>query len=188
MSCTRVSTLAVCAGLLLVLSASAGPADRRTGLVSRGEVPRWAQLLGVQVGVSTLDDLERRMGPGFALTGAHPQGARLWRVRGSSWLAHWDSDGSADSVSLCRQPALLTYGQAIPTGKLSKSSLGPWRELRYGMAKASVARALRRASMPAWTDNRSKWVWSKHGRKVRWSAECEFSDGKLVGVSIDGER
>ena len=178
----------LCAALLLGGSARAVSSGERSGLVRPGEVPRWARVLGIRVGVSTRNDIERRMGRGFALTGAHPQGARLWRLRGTSWLAHWDSDGSGDSVSIVRTPALLAYGRSIPTGRLGRSSLGPWRGLRYGMSKAAAARVLRRASMPAWTDQGAKWVWRKRAAKVTWSAECEFGRGKLTGVSISGER
>jgi hypothetical protein len=38
-----------------------------------------------------MEELERQLGEGEVVTGGHPNGARLWRVKGTSWEIYVDA-------------------------------------------------------------------------------------------------
>src|SRR5437879_2319714 len=73
------ASLALLAQLLAAAAVCAAPRGRQG-------VPPCGRLAGVRVGWDTVYDLERRLGPGLAVTGAHPQGARVWHDRSSGWF------------------------------------------------------------------------------------------------------
>src|ERR1051326_2196822 len=45
------------------------------------EVPAFARVLGLRVGMDTLDRLERRLGKGRTVTGGHSNSGRSWKFR-----------------------------------------------------------------------------------------------------------
>ncbi|HET6382371.1 MAG TPA: hypothetical protein VFJ58_03185 [Armatimonadota bacterium] len=72
--------------LVLTYSLAAMPAGASRGV--RRSVPAFANLVGVTVGVDTIDSAEKTIGFGKPYSGAHPQGARVWRFRGSGWVLY----------------------------------------------------------------------------------------------------
>jgi len=53
-------------------------------------IPATARVGNVQVGVTTMEELERLFGKGRAFTGGHPRGGREWRSDQTGWYIYAD--------------------------------------------------------------------------------------------------
>jgi hypothetical protein len=53
-------------------------------------IPATARVGNIQVGVTTMEELERLFGKGRAFTGGHPRGGREWRSKQTGWYIYAD--------------------------------------------------------------------------------------------------
>jgi hypothetical protein len=74
--------------VILRLSAAANATENKGPKTS---IPKIASVAGIKVGYSSMEELERQLGEGKVATGGHPNGARLWRVKGTSWGIYVDA-------------------------------------------------------------------------------------------------
>lgn len=77
--------------LLLLLLALANPASAAEAQVPKTSIPSIANIAGVKIGYSSMEELEKRLGKGKVMVGGHPNGARLWRVKGTLWVVYADA-------------------------------------------------------------------------------------------------
>jgi hypothetical protein len=73
--------------LVLLLTAAVTPSEGEDKGPST-VIPESANIAGIKVGYSSMDELEGQLGKGKVTTGGHSNGARLWRVKGTSWVIY----------------------------------------------------------------------------------------------------
>jgi len=81
-----------CVGtLLLLLMAVVPPSEAAENTEPKTSIPKIANIAGIKVGYSSMQELEKNLGKGKVTIGGHPNGARLWRVKGTSWVIFADA-------------------------------------------------------------------------------------------------
>ena len=85
--CGAAIVCGVLAGLLPCCGEDNPKADR---ISSPTVIPATARVGNVQVGVTTMEELERLFGKGRAFTGGHPRGGREWRSKQTGWYIYAD--------------------------------------------------------------------------------------------------
>lgn len=114
-------------------------------------IPSVARIAGIRVGIDTISDLEDRLGPGAILTGGHPQGARLWKVRNGQCCLYADGfelrERSSDSYVIDRIRITRKHPDCRPS-RLHVCAIPPHGltilgRVRLGMTRAEVLSALR---------------------------------------------
>ena len=187
-------------GLLLgsgLLSPAHNAAD-----AEKDSVPRIGRLAGVNVGLSSTRDLERRFGRGMKRTGAHPHSGRVWYLRSCwSYLSVDGADPSRegggsviiDFVRITRRPPAGINPSGVPVVS------SPVRGCKYlgrilpGMSRAKVRRMLERESNV--NSDQDGTMLTATGRVVRrphysyarWRAVLDFSHDELDAVTLKCE-
>ena len=161
-------------------------------------IPSIAGLAGIRVGYSTMSELEARLGPGKAITGGHPNGARLWRVKGTRWLIHADafeySDRGivVDSLSISEDP---NPGEDVPFARVRSDALRWLGKISLGMGNDEVTKALGAGPVPA---KKSAQGWevrvpgycrlSEYVRFDVWTAGLDFTNNVLSQIRLDARQ
>jgi len=173
-------------------------------------IPALASFIGMRIGYSTVEDFERRLGPGLPVTGGHPQGARVWYIRNAHaqlWLDGFDYSERGrvvDQIVLSRD-AFPSRPSGVPKIEVSHRMLGLRDRVYLGMTEAQVLRQAKGLLPPlrqvqkgccsAWTGPAFACV--AHG-DVRlgsyhdelydtWTTRLDFDHGRLAAIEIDME-
>lgn len=152
-------------------------------------IPAFATILGLRLGVATMETLEHKLGPGLPYTG--------W------WI---DADGF--NYDLRRRQVLdfICVSADAPWGSKKPHARCSARDLRWhgvvalGMSHAQVRRALRRKLPPPeivrnnprlsdgdliWeSEGLAQYNWSRYDDKTSWDACLHFQGDRLVSLYI----
>jgi hypothetical protein len=194
----RIPPLAGRLGLLAALLAArvfaASHADPGAHPTS---IPVVAGIAGVKVGDSTREELEARLGPGKPITGGHPQGARLWRVKGTDWVIHADAFEYSnrgivvDSLEIYQNPK---PGRGIPCVRTGRKNLTWMGEVSLGMTEENTLKTLQRRAVPL-TKTERGWTTKACGfcaahnnvNFTKWEATLEFQNHVLNHISVTAQ-
>jgi hypothetical protein len=69
---------------------SRAPARTESDAPAKVTIPAISRFAGFQMGYSSQEDLDKRLGEGLNVLGGHPNSGRFWRIRNSSWLLYTD--------------------------------------------------------------------------------------------------
>src|ERR1043165_9145057 len=134
----KLKTFATAATLGLTLSAFAQ--------VNRLSIPDISPIYRIKVVYTTMPELEKFLGPGKTIIGGHPNGARLWRVKGTSWTVYadafeWSKRGMVvDSFSIYEDVA---PEPDIPFARISPKRLRWLHEIHPGTKQEQLKQALK---------------------------------------------
>jgi len=161
-------------------------------------IPPMAHLAGVTVGHSTIEGLERKLGPGFKYTGQHPHGGRAWRVHGTK-SCYINADGFDYHNSGDRVIDTFSVGSATcvesdnsTRQRINRSKLSWMGSIYPGVTEATVKRVTQR-KLPRATIKGEKWTWhmkgvahiNSHGETFTdWTAEVELNHGRVSAITV----
>jgi hypothetical protein len=186
--------LAAAAGLLM---SCAEPSGRADGGAAANSIPAIAGIAGIQVGYTTMEELEARLGKGKPVTGGHPYGAREWRVRGTSWTIYADAfDYSARGI-VVDSFELQTGVQPdsdVPFARLEKNDF-VWLGLAsLDLPEDKLLEVLKTRALPV-TKTGGGWETSARGFSQltstpsssfqAWTTSFAVTNGLVRGVSLD---
>ena len=149
--------------LVLLLIAAATPAAAADSKEPKIFIPKIANIAGIKVGYSSMGELESRLGKGKVTVGGHSNGARLWRVKGTSWVIYADAfeysergavvdcfeikmdskPGQQVDITVDPQP-----GHRVPYARLNRNGLVWAGGISLGMDEDNLLKLLKRKS---WT-------------------------------------
>jgi len=163
--------------------------------------PEIARAAGIVVGLTTVQEFERRHRGGLVETGGHPRGARVWYEE--TQCVEIDADGFnfrrsgevIDELSLTwERPGDCPSN--VPRIRLRKNELGMLAKLHAGMTELEVDKALRvrlksgglvQTGLIRYKDKLVNKM-ENGDRYTRWKAQFDFDDsGGLQSVSIVGD-
>lgn len=187
--------LILAAGLLCALGGGRGHASPREA----AELPNFARIGPIRVGVDRVADAETRLGKGLVVTGGHPFGMRVWRDRATGWyfgVDGFDYPGDLPSNSVVIDTAWVSldadWCRRAPAAGVHFFQLDVWRGLALNMTRREVLRVLRsRARLSA--NKAGALVLTASGRSrvsagtiyTRWRAELTFRKDRLSGLTIE---
>jgi hypothetical protein len=164
-------------------------------------VPATGHIGTIQVGVTTMEQLERWFGKGRAFTGGHPHGAREWVLQKAGWYIYADGfDYSRAGRVLDRFEISTTrmevgaFDDTLP--KISRASLARAKlafvaGVAPGMARSQVLALLNQAGIkPTAKGNVVSWEEKGHapnlsGSFSTWTAKLTFRRDKLEEIVVD---
>lgn len=180
--------------MLFLLAAAVTPAQA----APKTSIPSIASIAGVKVGFSSMDELERRLGKGKVTTGGHSNGARLWRVKGTSWVIYADAfdyskrGAVVDTLQISLDPK---SDRDVPYARLSRKDLGLKSGISLGIDQETLLKGLERN---AWTASQVPDGWQVKAPGYspltsidsfhEWSASFEVKDKALVGITLDARQ
>src|SRR5438552_480685 len=91
MAC-RFRKVALVISLLSVNGWAAKPVD------CGNSIPQASHFAGFEVGKSTMEEIERRLGKGKECDGGHPRCGRVWRIAGTRWLFYADASAAGEGA------------------------------------------------------------------------------------------
>lgn len=115
-------------------------------------IPQIAEIAGIQVGSSSMEELEARFGKGKGVTGGHPNGARLWRVKGTSWMIHADAFDYSTKGAVVDAFSITGYDKSqkeVPYARFAKNKLAYLGGITLGMGEDELLRIAKRNSLTA---------------------------------------
>jgi len=140
----------VCVGaLVLFLTASAEPANAAEAKIPKTSIPKIAKIAGIRVGYSSMEELETRLGKGEVAVGGHPNGARLWRVKATSWVIYADAfeyserGAVVDGLSIQADPK---PGRRLPYARLTKNDFVWLGKVSLGMDEGKLLEIMKQNS------------------------------------------
>lgn len=178
-------------GALGLLADSGGGADA----AEARSLPKLASIAGIQVGHTTREELEARWGAGKAITGGHPQGARLWRVKGTSWVIWADAFNYSERgivVDFLSISKLDPNGNDAPFAHVSPAALAYFQRISLGMTEEKVLAVLKEKQLPM-KKTQHGWEISASGFEPltsikgfdTWTVQFEFKN-KLLSRLVLG--
>jgi len=178
--------------LLLML---AGVGNSEPAESGRPNIPSIATFAGGQVGYITMDELEKRLGPGKPITGGHPHGARLWRVRATDWTIYADAFEYSkrgivvDDLRIYRE---RKFQPDLPVARPGRSDLLWLGRIAVGMSESQVARELAKVGnnfrrTPAGYDIKAGGhYWLNQGLTFNtWQVSLGITNRVLVRIQMD---
>jgi len=84
------AAIVCCVYVAGVLPCCGGDKPEANRIISPTVIPATARIGNVQVGVTTMEELERLFGKGREFTGGHPRGGREWRSKQTGWYIYAD--------------------------------------------------------------------------------------------------
>ena len=187
------------------------PAADRIG--SPTVIPAMARVGKVQVGVSTMEELERRFGKGRKFTGGHPRGGREWRSEQTGWYMYADGFEYQDAkakermvesfeISVHRQEVGVPDDDDFKIRRTSvkKRQLTILGGITPGMARATVI-ALLAGSGVQTTETKNVITWKEKGHAhlqdatqnhgeltyTTWKGTLTFRQNYLEDIYIECE-
>ena len=127
----------VCVGaVILLLTAAAHPGNAAENDIPKTSIPKIANIAGIKVGYSSMEELEARLGKGKVAVGGHSDGARLWRVKGTSWVIYADAFEYSErgmvldslNIALDTKPR-----RGVPYARLTKNDFAWLGKISLGM-------------------------------------------------------
>jgi len=152
-------------------------------------IPATARVGNVQVGVTTMEELERLFGKGRPFTGGHPRGGREWRSKQTGWYIYADGFNYKDDnlakgrmlesfeISVHRQEA---GGPDDDDFKIHRTSVKK-RQLTIlggitpGMKRATVIALLAKSGVQT-TETNNVITWKEKGHAHIYDAINKYSD------------
>lgn len=184
--------------LVLLLAAATTPAESADQKEPKTSIPKIAAFAWIKVGYSTMEELEGRLGKGKVEVGGHPNGARLWRVKGTSWVIETDyfdfSERGAvvDSLGIEVDPKPR---HDLPYTRLTKNDLTLAGGISLGMDEGDLLKFLKHKS---WTVSRIADGWQAEARGYsplvgdnffnHWTARFTIKGKSLVRISLDARH
>jgi hypothetical protein len=191
----------VCVGaVVLLLTAAANPLSAAESKKPKTSIPKIANIAGIKVGYSSMEELEARLGKGKVMVGGHPNGARLWRVKGTSWVIHADAfDYSErgvvlDSFDITVDPKL---DRGVPYARLAKNDIAWVGKISLGMDEEKLLKLVKSNSWRA-TQDADGWLVEAKGYSPltsvpiwpfqEWTARFEIKEKSLTGMWLDARQ
>jgi hypothetical protein len=196
--------------LALLLTATVTPleADENKGL--RTLIPQIANIAGIKVGYSSMAKLERQLGKGRVTIGGHSNGARLWRVKGTSWVIYADAFEYSErgavvdrfEITADRKPGDYlpditvdpSPGQHVPYARLTRYELAWAGGISLGIDEDKLLNLLKQKS---WTPVKLADGWRVEARGHspltsnplypyhQWWATFTMKGNSLVKIRLD---
>jgi hypothetical protein len=188
-------------GMLVVWTWQTDAAKRADKPHPKENVPALARILGVRVGVDTIEKLEELLGPGAPCMGGHPHGGRIWKIKPTGWYIYADGfeysdDGRIiDGIGISKKPmsdfSSETPKPRVPVITLARNRLGCIGGIVLGESIESVKRKL--AELPKPTSRKGSLVWTARGQHYvnrdtsykLWEMDVDFERGKVSAIGID---
>jgi hypothetical protein len=183
--------------LVSLLAAAVTPAEAGENKGPRTFIPNIARIAGIKVGYSSMEELEGRLGKGKVAIGGHSNGARLWRVKGTSWLIYADAfeyserGAVVDSLNITVDPR---SGQDVPYAHLARNELACAGSISLGLDEDSLLKVLKQKS---WTPVKlaDGWLVTAQGHSPltsdplypfnRWEARFTMKGKSVVRIHLD---
>jgi hypothetical protein len=171
-------------------SQAAEKKDRKT------VIPKIASIARIKVGYSSMEDLERHLGKGKVTIGGHPNGARLWRVKGTSWIIHADAfcyserGAVVDCFDITMDPG---PSEKMPYARSTRDKLVWAGGNSLGLNEDNLLKFLEQNS---WTPVKLEdgWLVTAEGYSPltsdplypfnRWEVRFTMKEKSLVGISL----
>ena len=180
--------------LLVIVSTTVSALDNEN---PKTLIPIIGNIAGIKIGYSSMGELEAILGKGKAITGGHPNGARLWRVRETSWVISADAfeyserGAVVDSFDITLDP---NAGQDVPYARLAKDKFSWSTEITLGMGEEKLLKTLKRNSCTA-TKHGDGWLVEAKGFSPltsdplypiqEWAVRFEIKEKILTGLWLD---
>jgi hypothetical protein len=153
------------------------------------------KLADLALGHDTIEEAERRYGPGLVVAGGHPQSARIWRSRQTGWYLYVDGfyygKGGAviDQITVSRTTGYDEEKASKPLTSLDAEKSSLFGSIRLGMSEAQVLSIAKSQGVtPKLAGNVLKW--SEKGYKTAvyhtWTAQLDFNTHKMLDVITVG--
>jgi hypothetical protein len=184
----------LCVAALVLLPAPTANAAENNG--QRTLIPKIADIVGIKVGYSSMQELEGRLGKGKIAVGGHPNGARVWRVKGTSWVIY------ADAFEYSQRGAVLDRfdinvapkpGPDVPYARLNKNDFAWLGKISVGMDEDKLLEVLKEKSCEA-TKVADGWQVKAKGRSAltsdtlypfqEWTVQLRIKDKSLIGMEL----
>lgn len=167
----------------------------------RLQIPSIARIGDVIVGVSSVEDLERRFGPGRAYVGGHPHGSREWYVKNVPLAINTDGFNynkktNGRVIDHFDLNWLTKDDRRHPRTGTRYTSLNPKQftflgSIRIGMARSDVSRVLQGKPKPTHV-TQSKITWKQKGYSKlnaqityrSWRAEVRFFHKRVRSITL----
>jgi hypothetical protein len=196
--------------LALLLTATLTPAEAGQSQQPKTSIPRIANIAGIKVGYSSMAELERRLGKGRVTIGGHSNGARVWRVKETSWVIYADAfeysergavvdrlqitaDGNPDEylpdITVDPSP-----GRRVPYARLTQRELAWAGGISLGIDEDKLLKLLKHKS---WTPVKLPDGWRIEARGQsrltsdllypyqQWWVTFTIKGNSLVAISLD---
>lgn len=177
-------------------------------------IPATARVGHVQVGVTTIEELEHLFGKGRPFTGGHPRGGREWRSEPTGWYIYADGfeykDGNMQQGRMLESFEISVHRQAVggpddDDFKIHRTSVKKGQLTILGgitprMERATVIALLAKSGLQTTaTDNVITWkekghahiydATQNHGELTytAWSGTLTFRQNRLEDICIDCE-
>jgi hypothetical protein len=182
------------AWLLTAAIASSNAADNK---VPKTSIPKIANIAGIQIGYSSMDELEGHLGKGQVAVGGHPNGARLWRVKGTAWVIYADAFCYSDRGAVVDEFDIkvdANPGDQVPAARLSRDQLAWAGGISLGMDEEHLLKVLRQNS---WTPVKVDGGWRVEAQGHspltsdpldpfnHWEVRFTMKGKVLTGISLD---
>jgi hypothetical protein len=181
------------AALVLLLSPSANAAENNG---QRTLIPKIADIAGIKVGYSSMEELEGQLGKGKIAIGGHPNGARVWRVKGTPWVIYADAfeysqrGAVVDSFDINVDPK---PGLDVPYARLNKNDFAWLGKISVGMDEGKLLDILKEKSC-ATTKVADGWQVKAKGSSPltsnpispfqEWTAKFIIKERSLIGMQL----
>jgi hypothetical protein len=162
-------------------------------------IPLIARFAGIDIGCDSQGALEKTLGPGLSVTGAHPQGAKLWRTRDGAYVIADGFDVNTrktkrghgyvvQSLGMTRDNVYASESSKAPIARIHPSKLalaglhlGDTKELAFKVLASKGLRVNRQGdlylcSLPGYIRLNDSTVCKE------WSLSLSFAAGKLAGL------
>jgi hypothetical protein len=186
-----------CVGaLVLLLTTGAHPANAAENKAPKTSIPKIASIAGIEVGYSSMEELEARLGKGKVAVGGHSNGARFWRVKGTAWVIYADAFEYSErgmvldslSLSLDTKPR-----RGVPYARLTKNDFAWLGKISLGMDEDKLLEIMQQNSC-APTKVAGGWLvkakgcspftsWPSYYRE--WTVRFGIKEKSLVAMELD---
>ncbi len=167
-------------------------------------IPATAQVGKVQVGVTTMEQLEAVFGKGRPFTGGHPQGAREWCSKPTGWCIYADGfdynntgrvvESFEISAVRIKAGSVFDADSKIRQTTVGKDELAFFGGISIGMERSKAMDILaKRGIVPTLAGNMITWSEKGHVHIDRpneitytnWTGRLTFRNNKLDDISIN---
>ena len=181
--------------LSLLLIGAATPAAEADNNGPKTFIPKIANIAGFKVGYSSMEELEGQLGKGKVTVGGHPNGARLWRVKATSWVVQADAFEYSERGAVVDRLTITVdphAGQDLPYARLSSNELAYAGGISLDLDEDHLLELLKQNS---WTPTKvaDGWLVEAHGHSPltssiypfnRWEVTFTMKGKSLVGITL----
>jgi hypothetical protein len=146
-----------------------------------------------------MEELEGQLGGGKVVVGGHPNGARVWRVKGTSWVIYADAfeysprGAVVDSFDIDVEP---NPGLGVPYARMSKKDLAWLGKISVGMDEGKLLKSLKEKSCKV-TKVADGWQVKAKGCSPltsvpnpfqEWTVHLRIKEKSLIGMELDARQ